>query len=166
MTKIGLGFDAHRLTKGRDLILGGVKIPYEKGLLGHSDADVLCHAIGEAILGALCLGDLGKNFPDTDEKYRGISSLKILSAIDEMTKRENAEISHIDSTIVAQEPRLAPYIEKMRENISEVLKVNKDQVSVKATSTEGLGFTGKKEGVSAYAVVLVEKPTPLSDPLP
>jgi 2-C-methyl-D-erythritol 2,4-cyclodiphosphate synthase len=166
MTKIGLGYDAHRLTKGRNLILGGVKIPYEKGLLGHSDADVLSHAIGEAILGALCLGDLGKHFPDADEKYKGISSLKILSAIEEMTKRENAEISHIDSTVVAQEPKLAPYIEKMRENIAGVLKINTDQVSVKATSTEGLGFTGKKEGVSAYAVVLMEKATSPSDPLP
>jgi 2-C-methyl-D-erythritol 2,4-cyclodiphosphate synthase len=114
----------------------------------------------------LCLGDLGKHFPDADEKYKGISSLKILSAIEEMTKRENAEISHIDSTVVAQEPKLAPYIEKMRENIAGVLKINTDQVSVKATSTEGLGFTGKKEGVSAYAVVLMEKATSPSDPLP
>jgi 2-C-methyl-D-erythritol 2,4-cyclodiphosphate synthase len=157
LIKIGFGYDAHRLTQGRDLILGGVKIPYQKGLLGHSDADVLCHAIGEAILGALCLGDLGKNFPDTEEKYRGISSLKILSAIDEMAERENATIAHIDSTIVAQEPKLSPYTEKMRENIADVLKINKDQVSVKATTTEGLGFTGKKEGISAYAVVLMEK---------
>ncbi len=157
MTKIGLGYDAHKLTKGRDLILGGVKIPYEKGLLGHSDADVLSHAIGEAILGALCLGDLGKHFPDTDEKYRGISSLEILSAIHDMAEKENAAIVHVDSTIVAQEPQLSPYIEKMRENIAEVLKINTDQVSVKATTTEGLGFTGEKEGISAYAVVLMEK---------
>jgi 2-C-methyl-D-erythritol 2,4-cyclodiphosphate synthase len=157
MTKIGFGYDAHRLVKGRDLILGGVKIPYEKGLLGHSDADVLSHAIGEAILGALSLGDLGKHFPDTDEKYKGISSLKILSMINDMAKKEDAKIIHIDSTIVAQEPKLSPYIEKMRENISDVLKINIDQVSVKATTTEGLGFTGKKEGISAYAVVLVEK---------
>ena len=157
MIKIGFGYDAHRLTKGRDLILGGARIPYAKGLLGYSDADVLSHAIGEAILGALCLGDLGKNFPDTDEKYRGISSLKILSAIDEMAEGENAKIIHLDSTIVAQEPQLSPYIEKMRENIADVLKINKDQVSVKATTTEGLGFTGKKEGISACAVVLVEK---------
>ena len=137
--------------------MGGVKIPYGKGLLGHSDADVLSHAIGEAILGALCLGDLGKHFPDTDEKYRGISSLTILSAIQDMAEKENAIIVHIDSTIVAQEPQLSPYIEKMRENIAGILKINTDQVSVKATSTEGLGFTGKKEGISAYAVVLVEK---------
>jgi len=157
LIKIGFGYDAHRLVKGRDLILGGVKIPYEKGLLGHSDADVLSHAIGEAILGALCLGDLGKHFPDTDEKYKGISSLKILSMINDMAKKENAKIIHIDSTIVAQEPKLSPYIEKMRENISDVLKINIDQVSVKATTTEGLGFTGRKKGISAYAVVLMEK---------
>jgi 2-C-methyl-D-erythritol 2,4-cyclodiphosphate synthase len=157
MTRIGFGYDAHRLVKGRDLILGGVKIPYDLGLLGHSDADVLSHAMGEAILGALCLGDLGKHFPDTDEKYKGISSLKILSMINDMAKKENAKIIHIDSTIVAQEPKLSPYIEKMRENISHVLKINIDQISVKATTTEGLGFTGRKEGISGYAVVLVEK---------
>jgi 2-C-methyl-D-erythritol 2,4-cyclodiphosphate synthase len=155
--KIGFGYDAHRLVKGRDLILGGVKVSYDLGLLGHSDADVLSHVIGEAILGALSLGDLGKHFPDTDEKYKGISSLKILSMIDDMARKENAKIIHIDSTIVAQEPKLSPYIEKMRENISDVLKINIDQVSVKATTTEGLGFTGRKEGISAYAVVLVEK---------
>jgi 2-C-methyl-D-erythritol 2,4-cyclodiphosphate synthase len=157
MTKIGFGYDAHRLVKRRDLILGGVKIPYEKGLLGYSDADVLSHAIGEAILGALSLGDLGEHFPDTDEKYKGISSLKILSMIYDMARKENAKIIHIDSTIVAQEPKLSPHIEKMRENISDVLKINMDQVSVKATTTEGLGFTGRKEGISAYAVVLMEK---------
>jgi len=155
--KIGFGYDAHRLAEGRDLILGGVKIPYDLGLLGHSDADVLSHAIGEAILGALALGDLGRHFPDTDEKYKGISSLKILSLIDDMAKRENAKIIHIDSTIVAQEPKLSPYIEKMRENIADVLNINTDQISVKATTTEGLGFTGRKEGISAYAVVLMEK---------
>ena len=155
--KIGFGYDAHRLAEGRDLILGGVKIPYDLGLLGHSDADVLSHAIGEAILGALALGDLGRHFPDTDEKYKGISSLKILSLIDDMAKRENAKIIHIDSTIVAQEPKLSPYIEKMRENIADVLNINTDQISVKATTTEGMGFIGRKEGISAYAVVLMEK---------
>jgi 2-C-methyl-D-erythritol 2,4-cyclodiphosphate synthase len=157
MIKIGFGYDAHRLVEGRDLILGGVKIPYEKGLLGHSDADVLSHAIGEAILGALSLGDLGKHFPDTDDKYKGISSLKILSMINDMSRKENAKIIHIDSTIVAQKPKLSPYIEKMRGNIANVLKIKTDQVSVKATTTEGLGFTGRKEGISAYAVVLMEK---------
>lgn len=157
MIKIGLGYDAHRLAEGRDLILGGVKIPHEKGLLGHSDADVLSHAIGEAILGALSLGDLGKHFPDTDEKYKGISSLKILSMIQDMIQKENARVINIDSTIVAQEPKLSPYIEGMRSNLADVLKINPDQVSVKATTTEGLGFTGKKEGISAFAVVLMEK---------
>lgn len=157
MLKIGFGYDAHRLVKGRNLILGGVKIPRERGLLGHSDADVLSHAIGEAILGALSLGDLGKHFPDTDEKYKGISSLKILSMINGMARKENAKIIHIDSTIVAQEPKLSPYIEKMRENIADVLKIKTDQVSVKATTTEGLGFMGRKEGISAYAIVLMEK---------
>jgi len=156
MMKIGFGYDAHRLTKGRDLILGGVKIPYELGLLGHSDADVLSHAIGEAILGALCLGDLGKHFPDTNEKYKGISSLRILSMIHDMAKKEGAKIINIDSTIVAQKPKLSPYMEKMRENIADVLKISIDQISVKATTTEGLGFTGRKEGISAYAVVLMD----------
>jgi 2-C-methyl-D-erythritol 2,4-cyclodiphosphate synthase len=155
--KIGFGYDAHRLAEGRDLILGGVKIPHDLGLLGHSDADVLSHAIGEAILGALSLGDLGRHFPDTDEKYKGISSLKILSMIDDMAKKEDAKIINIDSTIVAQEPKLSPYIEKMRKNIADVLKISIDQISVKATTTEGMGFTGKKEGISAYVIVLMEK---------
>ncbi len=157
MFRIGFGYDAHRLTKGRDLILGGAKIPYEKGLLGHSDADVLSHAIGEAILGALSLGDLGKHFPDTDQKYKGISSLKLLSMIKDMAKKEDAKIINIDSTIVAEEPKLAGHILKMRENISDVLNINIDQISVKATTTEGMGFVGKKEGMAAYAVVLMEK---------
>jgi 2-C-methyl-D-erythritol 2,4-cyclodiphosphate synthase len=157
MLRIGLGYDAHRLTEGRDLILGGVKIPHLKGLLGHSDADVLCHAVGEAILGALSLGDLGKHFPDTDRKYKDISSLKILSMIKELASKENARIINIDSTIVAEEPKLSGYVLKMRENISEVLKINVDQVSVKATTTEKMGFAGKKEGMAAYAVVLMEK---------
>ena len=156
MFRIGFAYDAHRLTKGRDLILGGVKISYPKGLLGHSDADVLTHAIGEAILGALSLGDLGKHFPDTDEKYKGISSLKILSMINKMAKKEKAEIINIDSTIVAEEPKLSSYLMEMRKNIADVLKINVNQVSVKATTTEGMGFAGRKEGISAYAVVLVE----------
>lgn len=156
MFRIGFAYDAHRLKKGRDLILGGVKIPYPKGLLGHSDADVLTHAIGEAILGALSLGDLGKHFPDTDEKYKGISSLKILSMINDMAKKEKAKIINIDSTIVA-EPKLSSYIMEMRKNIADVLKINVNQVSVKATTTEGMGFAGRKEGIAAYAVVLMEK---------
>ena len=157
MFRIGFGYDAHRLTEGRDLVLGGVKIPHEKGLLGHSDADVLSHAIGEAILGALSLGDLGKHFPDTDQKYKDISSLKILSMIKDMAEKEDAEVINIDSTIVAEEPKLSGHILKMRENISDVLNINIDQVSVKATTSEGMGFVGKKEGVAAYAVVLMEK---------
>jgi 2-C-methyl-D-erythritol 2,4-cyclodiphosphate synthase len=156
MLRIGFGYDAHRLTEGRDLVLGGAKIPYEKGLLGHSDADVLSHAIGEAILGALSLGDLGKHFPDTDAKYKDISSLKILSMIYDLAKEENARVTNVDSTIVAEEPRLSGHILKMRQNISEVLRIDVSQVSVKATTTEGMGFTGKKEGVAAYAVVLLE----------
>ncbi|MGB2696410.1 MAG: 2-C-methyl-D-erythritol 2,4-cyclodiphosphate synthase [Candidatus Zixiibacteriota bacterium] len=157
MFRVGFGYDAHRLVGGRKLFLGGVEIPFEKGLLGFSDADVLCHAIGDAILGSLNLGDLGKNFPDTDEKYKDISSLKILSLIKEKVKDKNAEILNIDSTIVAQEPKLFPYIDEIRKNISEVLGIKKENVSVKATTTEGLGFTGKGEGMVAICVVLVEK---------
>ena len=155
MLRIGFGYDAHRMAEGRDLILGGVKVPHNKGLLGHSDADVLTHAIGEAILGALSLGDLGKHFPDTDPKYKNVSSLRILSRIGEMAKEENADIVNIDSTIVAEEPRLSDYILEMRQNLSGTLGVNLDQISVKATTTEGMGFAGRKEGISAYAVVLV-----------
>jgi len=160
MFRIGFGFDAHKLIKGRDLILGGVKIPYDRGLLGHSDADVLSHAIGEAILGALSLGDLGKHFPDSDQKYKDISSLKILSMINDMAKRENAKIINIDSTIVAEEPKLSGHIPKMRENISDVLNIDINQVSVKATTTEKMGFVGKKEGIAAYAVVLTKRERP------
>lgn len=157
MFRIGFGFDAHKLIKGRDLILGGVKIPYDRGLLGHSDADVLSHAIGEAILGALSLGDLGRHFPDKDSRYKDVSSLKILAMINEMAKKGNAQIINIDSTIVVQEPKLSEHISKMRVNISEVLRINVNQVSVKATTTEGMGFTGEKEGMAAYAIVLLDK---------
>jgi len=157
MFRIGFANDVHRQVEGRDLILGGVKIPHPKGLLGHSDADVLSHAIGEAILGALSLGDLGTHFPDTDEKYKGISSLKILSAIYELFQKENTKIVNIDSTVVAQEPKLSSHILKMRQNLSEVLKIKLDQISVKATTTEEMGFSGRKEGIAAYAVVLMEK---------
>jgi 2-C-methyl-D-erythritol 2,4-cyclodiphosphate synthase len=157
MFRIGFAYDAHRLIEGRDLILGGVKIPYPKGLLGHSDADVLSHAIGEAILGALSLGDLGAHFPDTDQKYKGISSLKILSAIFDLVQKEKALIVNIDSTIVAQEPKLSSHILQMRKNLSGTLKIKLDQISVKATTTEGMGFSGRKEGIAAYAVVLIER---------
>lgn len=153
MFKIGFGYDAHRLVKRRDLILGGVRIPYKKGLLGYSDADVLCHSIGNAILGALALGDLGKHFPDTDKRYKGISSLKLLSLIKGKIKK--AQILHIDSMIVAEEPKMAKYIDKMRKNIADSLGISKDKVSVKATTTEGMGFAGRKQGMEVYAVVLL-----------
>jgi len=154
MLKIGFGYDAHRLVKGRDLILGGVKISYKKGLLGYSDADVLSHSIGNAILGALSLGDLGKHFPNTDKKFKGISSLKLLILIKKKIRK--AEILHIDSMIVAEEPKMAKYIEKMRKNIADSLGISKERVSIKATTTEGMGFAGKKEGIGAYAVVLIQ----------
>ncbi len=157
MLRVGFGYDVHRLIEGRDLILGGVKIPYDRGLSGHSDADVLSHAIGEAILGALSLGDLGKHFPDTDERYKNISSLKILSLICDLAKNENAMILSVDSTVVAEEPKLSGYILKMRENISNALDLEMNQISVKATTSEGMGFVGEKEGMAGYAVVLVEK---------
>lgn len=155
MLKIGLGYDAHRLVKKRDLILGGVKIPHQKGLLGYSDADVLSHSIGNAILGALALGDLGKHFPDTDKKYKGVSSLKLLTLIKK--KIGKAQILHIDSMIVAQEPKMAKYIDRMRKNIAASLGISRGKVSVKATTTEGMGFAGKKQGIEAYAVVLVRQ---------
>lgn len=160
MLRVGFGYDAHRLTEGRDLILGGVKVPQEKGLLGHSDADVLSHAIGEAILGALVLGDLGTHFPDTDQRYKDVSSLKILAMINDLAEKENASIINIDSTIVAEEPKLAGYIPRMRKNIAGALEIDVDCVSVKATTTEGMGFAGAKEGMAAYAVVLIEKKRP------
>ena len=156
MLKIGFGYDVHRLKKGRELILGGVKIPFEKGLLGFSDADVLTHSIGDALLGSVCLGDLGKHFPNTDKKYKGISSLKLLKIINEKLKKKKVKILNIDSVIVAQKPKMAKYIQRMRKNIAIALNIKKEQVSVKATTTEGLGFTGEGKGISAYAVVLIQ----------
>jgi len=157
MFRIGFGYDVHRLIEGRKLILGGVEIPFRKGLLGFSDADVLSHAMGDALLGSLGLGDLGKHFPDTDEKYKDVSSLRILSMIKEKLENENAEILNIDSTIVAQEPKLSQFMDEIREKISEALRIEKEKVSVKATTTEGLGFTGRGEGMSAFCVVLIDK---------
>ncbi|MDI9242743.1 2-C-methyl-D-erythritol 2,4-cyclodiphosphate synthase [Fusibacillus kribbianus] len=154
--RIGMGYDVHRLTEGRDLILGGVKIPYEKGLLGHSDADVLLHAIMDAILGAAALGDIGKHFPDTDEAYRGISSLKLLEKVGEFLEEHMYFVGNIDATVIAQRPKLAPYREEMRKNIADALHISVNQVSVKATTEEGLGFTGTGEGISAQAVALLE----------
>ncbi len=153
--RIGTGYDVHKLTQDRRLIIGGVEIPYEKGLLGHSDADVLLHAIMDALLGALALGDIGKHFPDTDAAYEGCSSAELLKKVGAMIEEERYVISNIDSTVIAQKPKLAPYIEQMRENIAGALDIKKEQVSVKATTEEHLGFTGRGEGISAQAVVLL-----------
>lgn len=153
--RIGHGYDVHQLVEGRDLIIGGVNIPHRTGLLGHSDADVLLHAISDALLGALALGDIGKHFPDTDEEYRGADSLELLACICELVKEKGYEISNIDATILAQEPKLAPYIPQMRLNIARALEIELEQVSVKATTEEELGFTGEKKGIAAHAVCLV-----------
>ena len=155
--RIGTGYDVHRLAEGRALILGGVQIPYEKGLLGHSDADVLIHAVMDALLGAAALGDIGKHFPDSDPAYAGISSLLLLERTFFLLKEAGYGIINIDTTIVAQKPKLAAYIESMRDNIARCLKLLPEQVSVKATTEEGLGFTGRGEGIAAQAVCLIEK---------
>ena len=156
MLRIGHGYDAHRLVPERKLVLGGVEIPWERGLLGHSDADVLAHAVGHALLGAMGLGDLGENFPDTDPALEGISSMDILRGIAHMIAEKNGEIRSIDSTVIAQEPRLSPYKERMAENIAEALAIPRELVSVKATTTEGMGFPGRKEGIEAHAVCMIE----------
>ena len=155
--RIGMGYDVHRLVSDRKLILGGVQIPYEKGLLGHSDADVLLHAIMDALLGAAALGDIGKHFPDTDEAFRGIDSRELLKKVGKLLEEQNYIIGNIDATIIAQRPRLAPYIEWMRENIAKDLQIHTGQVNIKATTEEGLGFTGMGEGISSQAVVLLEE---------
>lgn len=152
--RIGHGYDVHRLTVGRDFILGGVRIPYEKGLLGHSDADVLLHAVSDALLGALALGDIGKHFPDSDERYKGISSLLLLEKVAELVRDRGYRVGNIDATVLAERPKLAPYIAEMRENIARAVGVGVDRVSVKATTEEGLGFTGCGDGVAAHAVAL------------
>ena len=154
--RVGMGYDVHKLVEGRDLILGGVKIPYEKGLLGHSDADVLLHAISDALLGAAALGDIGKHFPDTDPKYKGADSLRLLEHVGELIEEKLYVISNIDATIIAQRPKMAPHIQQMRENIARVLHIDVDQVNVKATTEEGLGFTGTGEGISSQAIVCLE----------
>ena len=145
--RVGLGYDVHKLVEGRDLIIGGVNIPYEKGLLGHSDADVLLHAISDALLGAAALGDIGKHFPDTDPKYKGADSLKLLEHVGKLLEENLYIIENIDATIIAQRPKMAPHIPQMRENIARVLGVEVDQVNIKATTEEGLGFTGAGEGI-------------------
>lgn len=150
--RIGIGYDVHRLTQGRRLIIGGVDIPYEKGLLGHSDADVLLHAIMDALLGAAGLGDIGRHFPDTDEQYKGISSLELLRRTGELLEEELYVIENIDATIIAQKPKMLPYIPEMKENVARTLGIEENQVNIKATTEEGLGFTGAMEGISAQAV--------------
>lgn len=159
--RIGMGYDVHRLVEGRKLIIGGVNIPYDKGLLGHSDADVLLHAIADALLGAAALGDIGKHFPDTDEQWKGADSLKILAAVGKLVEEQVLFIENIDATIIAQKPKMRPYIEKMRENIAKALEIHVDQVNVKATTEEGLGFTGEGAGISAQAICLLNSPTRL-----
>ncbi len=157
MQRIGFGYDVHRLVAERPLILGGVTVDYELGLLGHSDADVLVHALMDALLGAAALGDIGTHFPDTDEQYRGISSLILLEKVAQLLREHKLAINNIDVTVVAQKPKLAPYIVQMRSNLSHSLSLSQDAVSIKATTTEGLGFTGIGEGIAAYAVCLLEQ---------
>ena len=154
--RIGMGYDVHKLVEGRKLILGGVDIPYAKGLLGHSDADVLLHAIMDSILGAAALGDIGKHFPDTDEKYKGISSILLLKEIGKLLREKGYAIENIDSTIIAQKPKMAPHIPTMVKNIAEALEVSEDKINVKATTEEGLGFTGRQEGISSQSICLLK----------
>ena len=154
--RIGHGYDAHRLSDNRKLILGGVEIKYPKGLMGHSDADVLTHAIIDALLGASALGDIGTLFSDTDDKYKNISSLKLLQTVIELLNKNNYRISNIDSTIIAQSPKLKDYIPKMKENISSICNIKIENISIKATTEEGMGFTGSLEGISAHAVCILE----------
>ena len=154
--RIGHGYDVHRLVDGRKLILGGVEISHSKGLLGHSDADVLLHAISDALLGAVALGDIGKHFPDSDEKYKGADSLVLLKEVVSLLRNKGYKVVNVDATILAERPKLAPYIDKMRQNIADALSVDVDCISVKATTEEGLGFTGAGEGIAAHAVSLVD----------
>lgn len=153
--RVGMGYDVHKLAEGRLLILGGVHVPYEKGLLGHSDADVLLHAICDALLGAAALGDIGRHFPDTDPKYKGADSMELLKKVRELVEKECYLIENVDATVIAQKPKLAPYIEEMREKIAETLGVGRKQVNVKATTEEHLGFTGEGLGISAQAVCML-----------
>ena len=154
--RVGMGYDVHKLVEGRRLVLGGVAIPYEKGLLGHSDADVLVHAVMDALLGAAALGDIGKHFPDTDPAYEGADSMKLLEEVRKLLDEHNFMIGNVDATVIAQRPKLAPYIEMMRENIAARLLIDKNQVNVKATTEEGLGFTGQGQGISSQAICLLE----------
>lgn len=160
--RVGLGYDVHKLVEDRELIIGGVHIPYEKGLLGHSDADVLVHAIMDALLGAAALGDIGKHFPDTDPKYKGADSLQLLRHVGELLEEHLYVVENIDATIIAQRPKMAPHIETMRNNIADVLGIELDQINIKATTEEGLGFTGTGEGISSQAICAIEKITNFS----
>lgn len=150
--RVGMGYDVHKLVEDRKLILGGVEIPHTLGLLGHSDADVLLHAIMDALLGAAALGDIGKHFPDTDERYRGISSMKLLEQVGALIEEKGYVVGNIDATIIAQKPKLRPFIAEMEQNIAEALKIAEEQVNIKATTEEGLGFTGTEKGISAQAI--------------
>ncbi len=160
--RVGMGYDVHRLVEDRDLIIGGVTIPYEKGLLGHSDADVLLHAISDALLGAAALGDIGKHFPDSDPAYKGISSILLLEKVGALLEEKAFLIENIDATIIAQAPKMRPYIDTMRENIAKALGIEVSQVNVKATTEEGLGFTGTGEGISAQAICMLTSPFDLT----
>jgi len=155
--RTGLGYDVHRLVSGRLLVLGGVTVPFEKGLLGHSDADVISHAVGDALLGAAALGDLGSRFPDDDDRWKDISSLKLLRQVGLLVRENGFEIVNIDATLVAEQPRIGPHVPRMRQHLAEALSISIEQVSVKATTTEGLGFAGTGEGMEAYAVAVVEE---------
>lgn len=159
--RIGMGYDVHRLVEDRPLIIGGVTIPYEKGLLGHSDADVLLHAVMDALLGAAALGDIGKHFPDTDPAYKGASSMRLMERVGELLAENMFFIENIDATIIAQAPKMRPYIDEMRENIAKALKIDISQINVKATTEEGLGFTGTGEGISSQAVCMLSTPREL-----
>ncbi|MDD8018342.1 MAG: 2-C-methyl-D-erythritol 2,4-cyclodiphosphate synthase [Bacteroidota bacterium] len=155
MQRVGFGFDVHRMTEGRKLILGGVEIPNNKGLLGHSDADVLLHAICDALLGGAALGDIGKHFPDTDQRFKGIDSLQLLTEVGELLTRNGYTISNLDSTLVLEKPKIAAYVDQMRNNIAKALNISVNSISVKATTNEGLGFIGSSEGAVAYAVAMI-----------
>ena len=155
MIRVGMGYDVHKLTEGRDLILGGVNIPWEKGLLGHSDADVLVHAIMDALLGAAALRDIGRHFPDNDPAYEGADSIELLKKVGEMLEERMYLIENIDATVIAQKPKLLPYIDTMVKNVAEALHLEEDQVNIKATTEEGLGFTGTEEGISSQAICML-----------
>ena len=155
--RVGMGYDVHRLTEDRDLILGGVKIDWEKGLLGHSDADVLIHAVMDALLGAAALGDIGKHFPDTDPVYKGISSILLLEHVTKLLREHHYEIGNIDATIIAQKPKMAPHIPQMRANMAKAMGINEPQLNIKATTEEKLGFTGREEGIASQAICLLNE---------